>query len=225
MLQEVDVLYRGLVLGMVIAAPVGPVGLLCIRRTLQKGIVVGIATGFGSACVDAFFAAIAVLGLSTILELVHQYENPIQLVGGLIIFATAWHTWFDHPHTPEHPPEFVTKVMELPKGSTLKNSVRAALSGFIITLTNPITLFGTLAVVAAFGAVSRTVDATVLIGGIFAGSALWWFMLSIGVGVLLRKHFTEQRIITVNRITAVGLALLAFWALFSGISGYLSELS
>jgi arginine exporter protein ArgO len=98
--------------------------------------------------------------------------------------------------------------------------LRAMLSGLIITMTNPLTLFGTLAVVATFGAVTKKLEASVLIGGIFAGSALWWFMLSVGVG-LLRHHFTESRIIIVNRVTAVGLAALAIWAFVSGFHGYM----
>jgi threonine/homoserine/homoserine lactone efflux protein len=219
LLEEFDVLYRGLVLGVVIAAPVGPVGLLCIRRTLQKGVIVGLATGWGAACADALFGAIAVLGVSAVLGFIHQYEYSIRLLGGCIVLAAAWHTWFDHPRPP-HETHFVTRVIDLAKENTLMGTVRAALSGLIITLTNPLTIFGTLAVVATFGAVTRKLDADVLIGGIFAGSALWWLVLSGGVG-LLRRHFTESRIITVNRVTALGLAALAVWAFFSGFHGYM----
>jgi arginine exporter protein ArgO len=223
LLEEFGVLYRGVILGLVIAAPVGPVGLLCIRRTLQKGVVSGMSTGFGSAVCDAFFGSIAVLGVSAILGFIHQYEASIRIIGGLIVLATAWHTWFDHPKPPHQPP-FVTKVLDLteerPKENWVMGAVHAALSGFVITLTNPLTLFGTLAVVATFGAVTRKLEASVLIGGILAGSALWWFLLSGGVG-LLRHHFTEARIITVNRVTALCLAALAGWAFISGFHGYM----
>ncbi|MFA4994383.1 MAG: LysE family transporter [Bdellovibrionales bacterium] len=223
MLEEFGVLYRGLILGLVIAAPVGPVGLLCIRRTLQKGMINGMSTGFGSAVADALFGSLAVLGVSAILGFIHQYEASIRIIGGLIVLATAWHTWFDHPK-PAHEPEFVNKVLdashEKGRGRIIWGALRAALSGFAITLTNPLTLFGTLAVVATFGAVTQKLEAGVLISGILAGSALWWFMLSGGVG-LLRHHFTESRIVTVNRVTAVGLAALAVWAFFSGVHGYM----
>ncbi len=224
MLDEFGVLYRGLILGLVIAAPVGPVGLLCIRRTLQKGVISGMSTGFGSAVCDALFGAIAVLGVSAILGFIHQYEASIRIIGGLIVLATAWHTWFDHPKPPPHQPQFVAKVLvmteEKPKDNRVMGIIHAALSGFIITLTNPLTLFGTLALVATFGAVTKTLEASVLITGILAGSALWWFLLSGGVG-LLRHHFTESRIITVNRVTALCLAALAGWAFISGFHGYM----
>jgi arginine exporter protein ArgO len=221
LLEEIGVLYRGLLLGLVIAAPVGPIGLLCIRRTLQKGTLIGLATGLGAACADALFGAVAVLGVSAVLGFIHQYEASIRLIGGLIVLATAWHTWFDHPQ-PAQQPEFVTKVLDLTSNgkSTLMGALRAMLSGLIITMTNPLTIFGTLAVVATFGAVTKKLEASVLIGGLFAGSALWWLMLSGSVG-FLRHHFTENRIIIVNRITAVGLAALAGWAFLSGFHGYM----
>ncbi|MDR3424617.1 MAG: LysE family transporter [Alphaproteobacteria bacterium] len=218
MLEEMGVLYRGLVLGVVIAAPVGPVGLLCIRRTLQKGMIAGLATGLGAACADAFFGAIAVLGVSAIVGFIHHYEASIRIVGGLIVFATAFHTWNDHPRPP-HPTELVAKVLNLAREKSFMCPVRSALSGLVITMTNPLTLFGTLAVVATFGAITRKLEAGVMVLGIFAGSALWWVLLSGGVG-LLRRHFTERRIVVVNRITAVVLAVLALWAFLSGVRGY-----
>jgi threonine/homoserine/homoserine lactone efflux protein len=219
LLEEIGVFYRGAVLGVVIAAPVGPVGLLCIRRSLQKGMLVGLATGLGAACADAAFGAIAVLGISAILEFIQHYEATIRILGGTIVLATAWHTWHDQPKPP-NPIEVITKVLGLTREQALLGTVRAALSGLVITLTNPLTLFGTLAVVATFGGITERVEADVLVAGIFAGSALWWCLLSGGVS-LLRRHFTESRILTVNRTTAVVLAILAGWALISGIRGYI----
>jgi len=219
LLEEIGVFYRGTVLGLVIAAPVGPIGLLCIRRTLQKGMAVGLATGLGAACADGIFGAIAVLGIGAILAFIHHYEASIRLFGGAIVLYSAWHTWHDHPHPP-HPSEIVAKVLNLPREQTMMGTTRAALSGLVITLTNPLTLFGTLAVVATFGEITEKLEANVMVAGIFTGSALWWLLLSGGVS-LLRKHFTESRIITVNRITSIGLAALAGWAIFSGVQGYL----
>ena len=220
MLEEIGVLYRGIILGMMIAAPVGPVGLMCIRRSLQKGFIVGLATGLGAACADAIYGAIAIFSVSAVLGFIHHYHDTIRVFGGLIVIATAWHTWYDHPK-PCTPTELVTKVLNLAHEDRLWGPVRALFSGFIVTLTNPLTLFGTLAVVATFGAVTHKLEADVMIAGIFAGSVLWWFLLSSGVGLFFRHHFTESRIITLNRVTAVALAVLGVWALISGIHGYL----
>jgi threonine/homoserine/homoserine lactone efflux protein len=217
--EEVGVLYRGIVLGLVIAAPVGPVGLLCIRRTLQKGVLVGLATGFGAACADAIFGAISVLGVSAVLDFIRHFEATIRVIGGLVVLYSAWHTWRDVPKQPK-PYEIITRMLNLTREKTLAGTVRAAVSGFVITLTNPLTLFGTLAVVATFGGITEGFEAGVMVGGIFTGSALWWCLLSGGVG-LLRCHFTETRILMVNRVTAVCLGVLAGWAIISGIRGYL----
>jgi len=219
LLEEIGILYRGMVLGLVIAAPVGPVGLLCIRRTLQKGVRKGLATGLGAACADVLFGAIAVLGISAIVDFIHRYDAVIRIAGGMLVLLAAWHTWHDRPKEP-HPTELANKVLKLAKDKTLFGIARAFLSGFVITLTNPLTLFGTLAVVATFGEISGDQEANVLISGIFLGSALWWFLLSGGVG-LMRHHFTEKRIVAVNKVTAIMLAALAVWSVASGIKIWL----
>ncbi len=218
MLEELGVLYRGIVLGLMVAAPVGPVGLLCIRRTVQKGLVIGFATGFGAAFADALFGAAATFGVASIIELVREYHHAIHVVGGLIMLLVAWHTWHDAPRQPK--PE-AAALAEVPVDSIwLIGAAKALISSFVITLTNPMTLFGILALVATFGGLRNDVEALTLIGGIFAGSSLWWLMLSGGVA-LVRHRFTESRVLQINRVTAVMLAALAFWALVTGIFGYL----
>ena len=219
MLEEFGAFYRGLALGLIIAAPVGPVGLLCIRRSLQNGMIIGLATGLGAACADALFGAVAVLGVSAILAFIHHYEASIRLLGGAIVLFSAWHTWRDRPKPPQ-PGEIVAKFLNLPREKTFQGILGCALSGFVITITNPLTLFGTLAVVATFGGITDRLEADLMITGIFSGSALWWFMLSGGVS-FLRRQCTEKRILTINHITAIILAALAGWAILSGIRGYI----
>jgi len=219
LLEEISVFYRGVVLGLVIAAPVGPVGLLCIRRSLQKGMFIGLATGLGAACADGIFGAIAVWGVSAVLAFIHHYESPIRLLGGAIVLFSAWHTWHDRP-VPPHPGVIIAKFLNLTREKILMETVSAAASGLIITVTNPLTLFGTLAVVATFGGITEGLEADVIVAGIFTGSALWWVLLSGGVS-LLRSQCTEKRIMTINHMTAIVLAALAIWAILSGIRGYI----
>jgi arginine exporter protein ArgO len=116
--------------------------------------------------------------------------------------------------------EIVNRVLNLTREQSFAGTLRAGMSGLVITLTNPLTLFGTLAVVATFGGLSSRLESDVMVTGIFIGSASWWLLLSSGVG-LLRRHFTENRIMTVNRITAVVLAALGGWAIISGMRGYI----
>lgn len=220
MFNEIGVLYRGVVLGLMIAAPVGPIGLLCIRRTIQKGPLSGFATGLGAALADTIFAAIAVIGAAAVLDFMRHYSVFIRIVGGAILLFGAWHTWHDRPKPPAEPAGIVKKILGLAKEQTFLGAFKALLSGFAITLTNPATIFGVLAVVATFGNLQTRLDAGTLVAGIFCGSTLWWFLLSGGV-TLVRGHFTESRIIWINRMTAVALAILALWAITSGVRGFI----
>ena len=200
------VFYRGLVLGLMIAAPVGPIGLLCIRRTIMRGLLVGFTTGLGAACADTIFGAVAALGVAVILDFIQHYNTAIRCLGGAFLLFVAFITWRDQPKQPAPDPG-------------VSGLLRAFASGFVITLTNPVTIFAVLAVVATFGNLKENHDAVIIVCGIFAGSTLWWLLLSGGVA-MVRDHFTENRVVYINRITAVALAGLAAVALGTGISGF-----
>lgn len=205
--DEISVFLRGLVLGVVIAAPVGPVGLLCMKRTLQKGLLTGFATGFGAAFADAFFGAIAAFGVTAAVAWLTGYEKEIRLFGGLLILFMAVHGLMRTIT--------ITRNGEESVGGMLRGFV----SGFFITLTNPLTILGVLAVVATFAGHLSYWQAATLTGGIFCGSALWWFMLSGGV-FLIRHHFSAAALNWVNRITCILLLILGSWALFSGVLSF-----
>ncbi len=216
MFEEIGGLYRGLILGLMISAPVGPVGLLCIRRTIQKGLLVGFATGLGAALADTIFGAVAALGVAAILDFMRHYDVFIRMVGGAFLLLGAYHTWHDKPKPPSDPIALIKKVNQNTGDDTLMGALKAFISGFGITLTNPITLFAILAVVATFGHMESDLDAYTIVLGIFCGSTLWWLLLSGGIA-LVRGHFTESRIIVINRVTATALAGLAIWAITSGV--------
>jgi len=210
------IFYRGLLLGLMVAAPVGPVGLLCIRRTIQKGLWVGFASGFGAAFADALFSAAAAFGITAITSAIKTYNDPLYVVGGVLLFFIAWHTWRDTPKQPH--PEDVEKRYLTRFGPRFGGAFKAMATSFLITITNPGTIFGVVAVVATFGGVQETGDAPTIIAGIFVGSSLWWLTLSGSVS-LVRKKFTENRVILLNRTTAVLLTLIAIWVLAVGLIG------
>ncbi len=191
-----------------IAAPVGPIGLLCIRRTIHKGLPIGFATGLGAAGADTIWGTLAAFSVAAILEFLKHYSHSIRLVGGAFLLFVAWHTWHDPPRQP-------------PKNKISATGILTALlSGFAITMTNPVTMFAILAVVATFGGLHGDEDALALVIGIFWGSASWWLLLS-GSIALVREHFTESRVMLINRITAVALAILALWVVVSSIAGFM----
>ncbi len=226
MFEELGVLYRGMILGLMIAAPVGPVGLMCIRRTVRSGMFLGFATGFGAAFADAIFGAVAAFGVAAIIDLIKEYTRPIHVLGGVFMLVAAWRTWHDKPRQPT--PEMAVELREAAASAapakrveiTAFNAVKAILGSFAVTATNPVTLFGTLAVVATLGGLRSGFEASTMVMGIFLGSALWWLMLSGGVALLCR-NIAESGIIKINKVTAVALAALAAWILAVGIAEYM----
>lgn len=216
MLDDLPVFYRGIVLGIMVAAPVGPVGLLCIRRTIQKGVMIGFASGFGAAFADAFFSALAVFGVAAVIEILQAYADPIQIFGGAFLLFVAWHTWHDRPRQP-HLRDVEKKYF---KGRRLGRAFKAMATSFVITITNPATILGVLAVVATFGGLKSSFESTAMVGGIFIGSSMWWLILSGGVS-LFRAHFTERRVVTMNRIMGVMLALFALAAMVLGVMSFM----
>lgn len=206
--DEISVFLRGLVLGVVIAAPVGPVGILCIRRTLEKGIFVGLATGLGAALADALFAAIAAFGVTAALSLLTGMEKEIRFFGGFFLMVMAIRM-------------FLKKIeMEHTSDVSAAGLIKAVMTGFILTFTNPLTIIGILAVIATFAGSLTYLQAATLTGGIFCGSLAWFVLLGGGV-FLIRKHFTDAALTWVNRITAILLLILAVWVIFTGIVAFL----
>lgn len=190
-------LIKGLVIGFSIAAPVGPIGVLCIRRTLAEGLFFGLITGMGAATADAIYGCIAGFGLTFISSLLIDHQIWIRLVGGVFLCYLGIKTFLTMPH--EQAPSA--------KGNGL---VGAYTSTFFLTLTNPMTILSFAAIFAGLGVAStggNYASAGMLVLGVFTGSALWWFILSGSVGIY-RKKFDFHGLRWVNRIS--GVLLLVF---------------
>src|ERR1043166_548869 len=207
LLDGISVFVRGLVLGVVIPAPVGPVGLLCMKRTLQNGMLAGISTGFGAAFADAFYGAIAAFGVTAALGLLTGMEKEIRFFGGIFLLGVATFMLLKK----------IKITRKEDNGPSARNLVGAVVSGFLITFSNPLTILGVLAVVATFAGHLSYLQAATLTGGMFCGSLTWWLMLCGGVW-LIRHRFSDNAIAWVNRVTAVLLILLSGWAIFTGVA-------
>jgi putative LysE/RhtB family amino acid efflux pump len=207
-LEVMGFFYRGLIIGFMISAPVGPIGLLCIRRTAQRGLPVGLATGMGAATADALFGGLATFGVSAILGVVAGYKLELQIVGAVILAFMAGNAWGKQKH------------LIAAEEASVGTMVSAFFSGLALTCTNPVTVLAVLAVVATLSGELDATAATIMTGGIFAGAGLWWLLLSGGVA-LFRRYFTERSIMIINRGTAVLLATIAVYALSTGVFAYL----
>jgi len=199
-------LLRGLVIGFSIAAPVGPIGVLCIRRTLAKGRLHGLASGLGAATADASFGAVAGFGLTAVSGLLVEQQGWLRLIGGVFLCALGARTFLARPASEAAP-------------AGRSGLLGAYLSALALTLTNPLTILSFAAIFAGLGIAEAGADygaALILVAGVFAGSAAWWLLLSGGVS-LLRERFTPRRMRWVNRLSGAVLVAFGLAALASGL--------
>jgi threonine/homoserine/homoserine lactone efflux protein len=197
--MDLSLFPRGVAIGLAIAAPVGPIGVLCIRRSLADGRAVGFATGLGAATADALYAAVAALGLTAIDQAMSDQAAWIRLVGGLALCYLGIRTLRAEP----------AALGQATVGRAQLAGAYATTVG--LTLANPATILSFAAFFAGLGAARGDGGAAVLlVAGVFLGSALWWLVLSNGAG-LLRPRVTPAGLRLVN--VASGMVLLGFGGL------------
>jgi threonine/homoserine/homoserine lactone efflux protein len=203
--MDISFFTRGLVIGFAIAAPVGAIGLLCVRRTLADGRMVGFVSGLGAATADALYGAVAALGLTAVSSTLVAHQNAVRLIGGLFLCYLGVRTIVSRPASDA-------------ARETSRGLAAAFGSTFALTLTNPTTILSFAAVFAGLGLASTAADrgsAVLMVGGVFLGSAFWWLLLSGTVG-FFRRGLTTERMCWVNRASGallVGFGLLALLSL------------
>ena len=190
-------LLKGILLGLAIAAPVGPIGVLCIRRTLVAGQVIGLLSGLGAATADGLYGCIAGFGLTFISQFLIDQAFWLQRVGGGFLCYLGLTTFGAQPEA---------------KAATIKGTglLSAYVSTLALTLTNPATILSFVAIFAGLGVAATKQNylaSSVLVLGVFLGSALWWLLLSWSVN-LFRAKFNLQRMRWLNR--GSGLIILTF---------------
>lgn len=187
---------KGLVIGFSIAAPVGPIGVLCIRRSLAEGRQVGLATGLGAATADAAYGCIAAFGLTAVSSFLVGHRSWLGFLGGLFLCCLGVRIFISSP---------ASRVAEI-RGCGL---LSAYLSTLFLTLTNPMTILSFVAVFAGFGlgASPDYLAAGLLVAGVFIGSALWWLLLSSGVA-LFQSRVGSGWMQAINRLS--GCVIFAF---------------
>ncbi|MDX9696685.1 MAG: LysE family translocator [Bacteroidales bacterium] len=206
--MEVIFFLKGIIVGLLASIPLGPVGVLCIQRTLNKGRLSGFLSGMGAATVDAIFALIAAMGLTFIINFIEQQRFFIQIIGGIVLIIMGLIVFYKNP---------VKQMRRQKRGKS--TPYQDFFSVFLLTLSNPVAVFLFVAALASIDIVS--VESPILstlfvVSGVFLGALLWWVML-ISFVDLFRKKFRLKQLWWINKIAGVlitGFGIFAILAIF-----------
>jgi threonine/homoserine/homoserine lactone efflux protein len=192
-------------IGLSIAAPVGPIGLLTIQRSLQLGPRAGLATGLGAALADAAYGAVGAYGITGLIAGLERLRPLLVTVGGIVLLWLAWGIW-------RAPVDGRAADLPLPddRASQVRLLLRCCAGTLLLTLSNPSTILSFLAVFGALAGRHAQASPALMVAGVFFGSAAWWLLLSQVVG-RLRERFDAVWRRRVNRASALLLAGLASW--------------
>jgi threonine/homoserine/homoserine lactone efflux protein len=197
-----ELFLKGLIIGFAIAAPVGPIGILCIQRSLHDGFKIGLMTGMGAALADGTYGLIAGFGLTSVSSFLIAQEFWVRIVGGLFLLYLGGKILLTKPQQKEN--------------RNFDNSPwHACGTTYLLTLTNPATILSFIAIFASFGleAYNDFLDAIFLVLGVTLGSALWWLFLSGFVAFILHKKISTNFMRYINYISGSIIIIFALLAL------------
>jgi threonine/homoserine/homoserine lactone efflux protein len=198
---------KGLIIGFAMAVPIGPLGVMCVRKTLAEGRSRGLIIGFGAATADALYGSIAAFGLTFVSDAIASERFWLRLVGGGLLVFLGIRTYRTERNDPKIPFD-------------KKGLMGSYVSTFLLALTNPLTVFAFIAVFAAFGLDHRLItvsaSACALVLGVFTGSCLWFLTLSY-VATFFREKLDSDGLRWVNRISGALIIL-------SGLAAFMSLL-
>ena len=205
----ISFLIKGLLIGLSIAAPLGPIGVLCINRSVAEGPRLGFICGLGAAAADALYALAGTVALSAIAQWVIEDRITLRVIGGIFLIYLGARTFMRPAATLPTPGRI---------GALLPPGARAAfMSTFLLTLANPVTLLGFAAMFAGLGVApvgligAANSAAAALVLGVFLGSALWWLALSSLIGQL-RRYIGPSLLTMINRISGTILTAFGLYA-------------
>lgn len=209
--MDMVVFFKGLIIGVSIAAPVGPIGVLCIQRTLAGGRLLGLISGLGAASADALYGCVAAFGLTFISNVLVEQQFWFRLIGGGFLCYLGIKTLLSKPATEAA----VIAGKDGKKGTRIH--LGAYGTTFMLTLTNPMTILAFAAIFAGLGIGNESghyASATLMVLGVFLGSALWWSILS-GLSGLFHGRFDPHKMLWINRISGSVVTTFGVLALIS----------
>lgn len=213
--MDFQYLFKGIVVGLMVSIPLGPIGVLIIQKTIQKGRLAGFISGLGAAVADMFYATVAAFGLGMVLNFIETQEFYLQLVGSIFLVYVGLRIFFTNP----------IKQIRGAKKTGKKGMLGDFISIFFLTASNPIAVFVFVAVFAGasiFGSNPTLRIELFLILGVLIGGALWWYTLSTIINIF-RKKFRLKQLFWINKTSGIiiaSLGFLAFLACFEPIKSF-----
>lgn len=202
-------LLKGLIVGICASVPLGPIGVLCIQRTLSKGRNSGFITGLGAAVTDTFFAAIALLSLSFVQHILSDYRDMVMIVGGVIVGFFGVRLFLSNP---------IKQIKRVKSGN--KKYWQDFFSTIIMTISNPAAFFLMLGLFAFIGIShdgSEPADLiSVTLAGVFLGATMWWYCLSTAINTF-RNRLRLRQLIMINRIAGIVIIVLGLISVSEGV--------
>lgn len=199
---------NGIIIGFFASVPLGPIGLTCIQRTLNGKRINGIISGFAAATADTFFAIVAAFGISTVQNFIESQQFYLRIGGGIILLVLGLNFFLTNP------------VIQVRKQRNKNNNLWSDyVSVFLLTLSNPLTVFVFGAIFASFGIIpkeSKWYEMLVLVAGIFIGASAWWNVL-VSIIDIFRKKFHLRRLWWMNKIMGVIISSFGIFALISSL--------
>lgn len=194
--------FKGLVIGFLIAVPVGPIGVLCIHRTLAEGKIQGLISGLGAATADAIYGSIAAFGVTFVSDFLIEQQLWFRIIGSVFLCGLGVRT-------------FLSKTVKEAGANKSLGLFGNYGSTFLLTLMNPITVLAFAVVFASLGITNPNYgSAALLIAGVFTGSGIWWFMIS-GITGIFREKVSHSNLVWLNRISGTIIILFGLLILFN----------
>jgi threonine/homoserine/homoserine lactone efflux protein len=201
-----DLFSKGILLGFAITIPVGPIGLLCIDRSLRHGKLSGFATGMGAALADTLYGLLATVGMSHVMGFLLGNERLFKIFGGCVLIVVAYKLFRSSPPV----------LIERTHGQK-RPLLRLLIESFLLTLSNPMTILSYMAVYAGLGITATTqMEISSVLAGVFVSSSLWWFSLSF-MTFFLRAKVELKYLNLFSKASSLIIALLGFSALVQGL--------